>query len=323
MNESTDQEPSSARHRSAASRILRPITAVVILGFAVHVLLPQVAELEQGLLALGTGRWAFLAVALVGSALTYLAGAWMIRVSVDRPPPWARTTVIEVAASAAAILTPMGVGWVAINQSYLQKQGVPESTARAATGLNMILTVVSHVGLLLVLIPFLPGLQLPTVTPPQRRIFVDVAVAVAVVAGVLVWIPRVRRKTASVVMPIIAAIPDVVSNPRRSVLMLASAAAANLAYGLALYGAVAAFGPAAPPLGILVVYLVAATVAAIAPTPGGLGAMETALIAALTRLAVPGGQAVAATLAFRLATFWLPLACGAVALRRARGRGWM
>ena len=124
-------------------------------------------------------------------------------------------------------------------------------------------------------------------------------------------------------MPIITAIPDVVSNPRRSVLMIASAGAANIAYGLALYGAVAAFGPAAPPLGILVVYLVAATVAAIAPTPGGLGAMETALIAALTRLAVPGGQAVAAALAFRLATFWLPLAVGAVALRRLRRRGWM
>ncbi len=323
MKEVTDQEPSPARPRSAASRILRPVTMVLILGFAVHVLLPRVAELEQGLQALRTGRWAFLALALVGSALTYLAGAWMIRVSVDTPPPWARTAVIQVAASAAAILTPMGVGWVAINQSYLQKQGVPESTARAATGLNMILTVVSHVGLLLVLVPFLPALQLPTVTPPQRRIFVDVAVAVAVVVGVLVWIPRVRRKTVSVVMPIITAVPDVVSDPQRSVLMIASAAAANIAYGLALYGAVAAFGPAAPPLGILVVYLVAATVAAIAPTPGGLGAMETALIAALTRLAVPGGQAVAATLAFRLATFWLPLAVGAVALRRYRRRGWM
>lgn len=49
--------------------------------------------------------------------------------------------------------------------------------------------------------------------------------------------------------------------------------------------------------------------------------MEAALISALTRIAVPGGQAVAATLAFRLATFWLPLAIGSVLLHRLRRRG--
>lgn len=113
----------------------------------------------------------------------------------------------------------------------------------------------------------------------------------------------------------------VATDPRRATSMVAGAAASNLAYGLALYGAVAAFGPAAPPLGVVVAYLVAATVASIAPTPGGLGAMEAALISALTRLAVPGGQAVAATVAFRLATFWLPLAIGSIVLHRLRHRG--
>lgn len=121
--------------------------------------------------------------------------------------------------------------------------------------------------------------------------------------------------------PILVAVPGVIRNPRRSAKMIIAAAAANGAYGLALYGAVAAFGRSASPLGILVVYLVAATVAAVAPTPGGLGAMEAALVAAMTRLGVGGGQAVAATLTFRLVTFWLPLTIGAVALHRVRRRG--
>jgi undecaprenyl-diphosphatase len=294
---------------------------VAVLGFAIHVLLPQVAELEQGLKALRTGRWPFLGLALLGSIATYVAGAWMVRASVDDPPPWPRTTLVQIAAATAAIATPVGLGWVAVNQGYLQKEGVDEATARAATGLNMILTVVSHVGLLLVLLPFLPALTLPTVSPPQRRVFVDVAVILAVVAGVALWVPRLRRRTLSVIKPIFDAVPGVIRDPRKSVSMVGGAAAANLAYALALYGAVAAFGPAAPPLGIVVAYLVAATVASIAPTPGGLGAMEAALISALTRLAVPGGQAVAATLAFRLATFWLPLAVGGFVLHRLRPKG--
>ena len=296
---------------------------LAVLGFAVHVLLPQIAGLEQGLKALRTGRWPYLGLALLGAAATYVAGAWMVRASVGDPPPWSRTTLVQVAASSAAIVTPLGLGWVAVNQGYLQKEGVDEATARAATGLNMILTVVSHVGLLVVLIPFLPALTLPTASPPQRRIFVDVVVIAAVLVGIALWVPRLRNRTLSVIKPIIDAVPGVVRDPKRSVSMVAGAVTANLAYGLALYGAVAAFGPAAPPLGIVVAYLVAATVASIAPTPGGLGAMEAALISALTRLAVPGGQAIAATLAFRLATFWLPLAVGGFVLHRVRRGGWV
>ncbi len=302
-------------------RLLRRGLMVAVLGFAIHVLLPQVAELEQGLKALRTGRWPYLGLAVLGTAAAYLGGAWMIRVSVDTPPPWFRTTKVQVAASAAAIVTPVGLGWVAVNQGYLQKEGVDEATARAATGLNMILTVVSHVGLSLVLLPFLPALSLPTVSPPQRRVFVDIAVIVFALGGLLLWIPRIRAKTVGIVKPILEALPAVIRDPRRSMSMVAAAAVSNLAYGLALYASVAAFGPAAPPLGVVLVYLIAATVASVAPTPGGLGAMEAALISALTRIAVPGGQAVAATLAFRLATFWLPLAIGSVLLHRLRRRG--
>lgn len=304
-------------------RVSRPVLAVIGLGFAVHILLPQVGELQQGFQAMRSGRWPFFGLALVGAASTFVAGAFMVRVSVDRPPPWVRTTIVQVAASAAAVLTPMGVGWVVVTQGYLSKEGVDEGTARAATGLNMVMTVISHVGLLLVTLPLLPTLSLPTITPPQRRIFVDVAVVVAVVLGLALWIPRSRRRVIAAVGPTLAAVPRVIRNPRRSALMATGAVTANLAFALALYGSVAAFGPAPPPLGVLVVYLLAATVAAVAPTPGALGAMESALVAALTRLAVPAGQAVAATLAFRIATFWLPLAIGAIILRVAKRREWL
>ena len=43
-----------------------------------------------------------------------------------------------------------------------------------------------------------------------------------------------------------------------------------------------------------------------APTPGGLGAVEAALVAALTGFGMKSGPAVSAVLTFRLATYWLP-----------------
>ena len=47
--------------------------------------------------------------------------------------------------------------------------------------------------------------------------------------------------------------------------------------------------------------------------PGKVGAVEAALIAGLTGVGIASGPAVAGVLAFRLATFWLPIIPGYLA----------
>ncbi|MDH4309289.1 MAG: lysylphosphatidylglycerol synthase domain-containing protein, partial [Acidimicrobiia bacterium] len=61
-------------------------------------------------------------------------------------------------------------------------------------------------------------------------------------------------------------------------------------------------------------------VGTVTPTPGGLGGFEVALVAGLTRIGPTAGQAVAAALAFRILTFWLPIIPGLSALRALRKR---
>jgi undecaprenyl-diphosphatase len=58
------------------------------------------------------------------------------------------------------------------------------------------------------------------------------------------------------------------------------------------------------------VYLGASVIAAAAPTPGGLGAMEAALVAGLTGVGMEPSIAVAAVLSYRLLTYWLPVLPG-------------
>jgi len=60
--------------------------------------------------------------------------------------------------------------------------------------------------------------------------------------------------------------------------------------------------------------LAGAAVASAAPTPGGLGAVEVALSTGLTAAGMSGTAAISAVLLFRLATFWLPVPAGWVAL---------
>ena len=58
------------------------------------------------------------------------------------------------------------------------------------------------------------------------------------------------------------------------------------------------------------VYLAGATLGQAAPTPGGIGAVEAALIAGLTASGIPSGTALSGVLLYRVATFWLPVLPG-------------
>lgn len=312
-----------ASKKSSRSRALRLALTTATLGFAIHILLPQIGEVGAAFRALGTGRWRYLGLALAGSVLTYVSGAWMVRASTNLHLPWIRTMLGQVAASLMAMATPAGLGWVAVTDSYLQKAGADEHTAHTATTLNMLITFLSHLALLAVLIPLLSTVHLPPVTLPSIPVMVEMSLLALVVIGVVFWVPASRRKVLTDLAGMRRALPAVIGDPRRSGVMVAAAVASNLAFGIALLGSVAAYGPVPSVLGVLVAYMLAATIAAVSPTPGGLGAMEAALVAALVRLGVESGSAVAAALTFRLATFWLPLPVGAWALRRGRRDGWL
>ena len=62
-------------------------------------------------------------------------------------------------------------------------------------------------------------------------------------------------------------------------------------------------------------YLGSSMIAAAAPTPGGLGAMEAALVAGFTAIGMDGALAVATVLSYRLATYWLPILPGWISLK--------
>jgi hypothetical protein len=64
---------------------------------------------------------------------------------------------------------------------------------------------------------------------------------------------------------------------------------------------------------LLVGYVVAYSVGTLAPTPGGLGAIEGIMIALYVSFGVPSAVAVAVVLVYRIINFWLPIAPGFVA----------
>jgi undecaprenyl-diphosphatase len=107
-------------------------------------------------------------------------------------------------------------------------------------------------------------------------------------------------------------------------LLFGGSALITLAYIAALAASIKAFTSTGPSLIVIgAVYLASAALAAAAPTPGGLGAIEAALIAGLTSVGMHAGPAVSAVLLYRLATYWLPILPGWLSWRFLQRREYL
>lgn len=247
----------------------------------------------------------------------------MIRVSIDKPPPWIKSYIVELATFFAATVTPAGLGWFAINQRYLEYCGNDRDSSRTALTLFILISLITDVLTVMLLLPLIPALSIPQMRWPQILVILKSILIVLGISGLILWVPYLRKKLIREVIPLVRAFPDAVNNPKRSFLMIIAATASNVAYGIALGGTVAAFGESLPFIGVFLADIIASVAARISPTPGGLGATELALVAILNSMGMDGGSAVAAVLSFRIITFWLPLPLGGIALHIATKRGWI
>ena len=82
---------------------------------------------------------------------------------------------------------------------------------------------------------------------------------------------------------------------------------------LCLLFCVRAVGAHPHPSLILLAYAVAGVIGLIPITPGGIGIVEASLAGFLALAGLDGAQAVLATLAYRLASYWIPMAAGPIA----------
>jgi uncharacterized protein (TIRG00374 family) len=82
---------------------------------------------------------------------------------------------------------------------------------------------------------------------------------------------------------------------------------------LTLLAALTAIHANPRPSAVLLAYCAAQFLGSLPLTPGGLGFVEAGLTGSLALAGVPAGEAVVATLAYRLVSFWLPIPAGGVA----------
>nr|WP_243742591.1 lysylphosphatidylglycerol synthase transmembrane domain-containing protein [Actinorugispora endophytica] len=227
--------------------------------------------------------------------------------------PLRRTVLVQYAASFIRIATPAGVGSLAVNTRYLTRAGATGPQAVAAVGVSQLAGLITHVPLL-VLSAYLAEAAYPGDFAPSLTLLVVIGVLSVLVAAVLV-VPPLRRAVLERARPYVRGmlpqLLDLLQQPRRMVLGVGGTLLLTVGLVLCLYASVAAFGATPGLAAVAVVFLAGNAIGSAAPSPGGLGAVEAALIGGLTAVAgVPAASALSGVLLFRLLTFWIPVLPG-------------
>jgi uncharacterized membrane protein YbhN (UPF0104 family) len=226
-----------------------------------------------------------------------------------------------VASSFANRLTPASLGGFGLNVRYLQRAGLDRPAAVAAVAVNTAAGALVHVLGLLAAAVLVGHTRLHAASIPRGWPGLVALAGVLAAGGLALWSPLGRRRLILPALRVGRELAGVLRRPGKAAQLLGGSAAVTLSYALCLAGCLAAFHAQVPLASTVAVYLAAAAVASASPTPGGLGAMEAALVAGLTAVGAPAGPAVAGVLAFRLLTFWLPILPGWLAYRALRTDG--
>ena len=319
--------PASDTVLRAAVRRIRPRTIVAIgtLGLAAYVLRPQLGRLDDSVEALRRADWTWLGLCVALSAATYVFSALSVIGSVPEQLPLGATVEAQVASSFVNRISPANVGGMALNVRYLRKAGVESGEAVVGIGLNAVVGVVLHIGLLAGFAAWTGRRSSSAMHVPAASALL-IGLAVALAATGAVWTTRwgrrwLRRRIVPILRQARASLVVVARSPRKVADVVGGSLCVTLCYVGAFVAACAAFGGSAGIPELATVYLGAAALAAAAPTPGGLGAMEAALVAGLVAIGTTPGVALAVTLGYRVATFWLPIVPGWFAFHHLQRHG--
>jgi uncharacterized protein (TIRG00374 family) len=329
-----DRKPQNTSNPFQARHIIRYLFPVIVLGLAVHLILPQFTSLERSYQVIQGLLWWALALALVSQAASYLSNGYLLLSLVKLSGSTLSIlagTMITLAGASLGMVAGGVVGSSAAYYHWMQKRNVNLEGATLAGTLpgilvDLVLAAVSLVGLIHLLIVH----QLSRL---QGISYASVLFVLAGIIGLLLWglkkrsglIKLVNRighrwadfrhknyheeRTHRFLTNLFQAADLLVSGGWRGPLV---GAVLNIAFDmLTIYFIFLAVGHRVPFGVLLTGYGLPLLLGKMAfVVPGGIGVIESTMTALYTSLGVANSEAVIVVLVYRLISFWLPLILG-------------
>jgi uncharacterized protein (TIRG00374 family) len=292
----------------------KQVIQLVLLVALVYVAYPFISTLPAFFNELRSANWWWALLGLSVSAMTYIGAAAGLWACASGLVPFRNLVIMQFANTFAATTTPAGVGGLALSTRFLQKAGLGTVRATAAVAVQQAVQVITHIALL-IFFSVVAGASadLSHFVPKLTLLYLIGGVALGVL-GAFLFVPKLRSWLDTAIRPKLVEVGselvELVRDPKRFALIVLGCAGTTLGAALALWASVEAFGGGTTFVTVTVVTMVGGTLASAAPTPGGVGAVEAALIGGLAAFGVPTAVAVPSVLLYRVLTCWLPVFAG-------------
>jgi uncharacterized protein (TIRG00374 family) len=315
-----------ARVRSvAASSTTRLVLAFAVAAAVVMLAVTHWNAVVAGGDSLAGGDKEWLVPAVLAAAAIWVAGAVTQLGSMPMRAPIGQLLAVQVAASFANNVSPAGSGGIGVNIRFLRRYGLSSGAAGGAVGLNSLAGLLTHLLLLLAAVAISPAVARSIHVPVSWRSYVTsaayqagwVLLAVAVILAIVLARASWRTRLGGHVVRFlheVRGLGSVLRQPGRAAALWLGSLSTPLLHAVILFAVLRSLGVPMAVGTVVVVYLVVSSLAAMLPSPGGLGALDVTLLAGLEAVGISSSIALGAVLGYRLITVWLPLLPGAVAL---------
>ncbi len=310
--------------------VAKKTVMVVVAGITIYLVFPSLAEVFKSwpkLTSLNTIWFSIAVIAQVGQFACTIALQRIALLTKD----WFSVTTSQLAGNAISLVVPGGAAFGAATQFRMLAAAGNDSTT-AVAGLTAF-SLLNIAGLLALPIFVLPAILAgtPIANGLQHAallgilaflLFAGFGALLLIADGPMRWVGQVvqsvrnRLKRKGDPMSGLPGRLVFERNRIRGVLgqrwkaaVLLSSGRLFFDFGTLLF-CLRATGAKPNPSLVLLAYAVAKLLALIPITPGGLGIVEAGLSALLILAGVPGGDAVVATLAYRIISYWLPILVG-------------
>ena len=301
------------------------LVQIALIGFGAWVVISALANvgLDTIVEELSGAEWPWVILALVISPTVQVAEAFSTLGASLRPLRFGPVLLLQFAIRFIALAVPSSAARIALSVRFFQRSGAPTSEAIAIGAIDSVSGfVIQAVILAIVVLANLVTLDLSIQDRPDLsgKLLILGAVIVVILVVAAMFVPRIRR----LIAPHLAE-ARTAARVLREPLKLLQLFGGNMAAQLLLAGVLGiclrAFGQQATLAELLVANTLTSLLSGILPVPGGIGVTEATTTTLLVAMGIPQSPALAATLMFRIITFYLPPAWGVLSMRALKRNG--
>jgi glycosyltransferase 2 family protein len=308
---------------------IRPkdVLLMATLIFAAYVLISQLAEIGFGTISheLGRADVAWVVAALILAQCSFIGSGISVRGAVATPLALLPCVVLQSAIKFVNLTVPNSAGRIGMNLRFLQRMGVPRAQAVAAGAVDDLSETLVQVALFLLVLPFV-SVDLDTSQfrfGPDRRLLEAIGIALVVGAVLVFAVPKLRARVVPGIRSGLSGLRDVARIRRKRLELFGGNVASELTYAIALGATCLAYGVHLNVAQLVFANTAASVLSSLLPVPGGIGAAEASLSAALIAMGVDKPTAFTIALTQRLCTFYLPPIWGFASLRWLTRKGYL